>query len=1108
MTRTALSSLMPLILLIPTIVRGNDHFETNVRPLLAEHCYRCHGPAKQNGSLRVDSPEALAKPGDGGTPLVVPGKPGESRLLKAVQHAEGVAAMPEGKPKLSAKAIADLTKWIADGAKWPGPASSGDSPGKPHWAFLTVARPYVPAVKNGDWPIGEIDRFVLAKLEAKKLTPSPAADKRTWLRRVSFDLTGLPPTMDELTAFEKDDSAEAYSRVVDRLLASPHFGERWGRHWLDVARYAETSGAPVVEEDVRYPFAYSYRDWVVSAFNGDLPYDQFVRRQIAADKLTSREGDPELAALGFLTLGRKFENSAPDIIDDRLDVIFRGLQGLSIGCARCHDHKFDPIPIRDYYSLSAVFQNATESHVPLIAGPATRASYLAFAAELRARIRSFEKFKREQRLLLAAPGWQEPGRYLTAAHSKEEVQVGDRRRRADGLDQQVVDRVRDLLSGLDRYHHPVMAPWHVFSKLPPEKFAAEAKPLAAKIAANADGDKPVNPLVAALFAGTPPRDLGDVATRYGRLFGTVARKWLRKVAEADRVDIARPELLEDEAEDEIRKMFFGEFPNFELSEEDLMNRLDDAPRKTFDTLRNSIGDWNTGPEAPPHARLLVDPAEPATPHVLVRGREENRGEEVPRQFLAVLSGKSRKPFAEGTGRRELAEAIASKENPLTARVWVNRIWGHLFGRAIVATTSDFGTRSTPPTHPELLDWLASSLMDDGWSTKKLIRRIVLSAAYRQSSAEPKGPAAKLADPENTLLWRMNRKRLEIEPFRDAMRVAAGTLDRTLGGRPENHALTADAASGRRTLYLPVDRGDLSPMFRTFDFANPDLSSPGRHESTVPQQSLFLLNHPFVIAQARRLAAIVAATDDTAWVRGLYAAALTRTPTDPELTRAKQFLAAAGALKETGPKPPVSPWQYGYATWTGDSKTLGKFTLFGTFRDDEWRPAAEYPDKTFGYLTLSDDGGIPGETAGQCAVRRWIAPVDGRATIRGTLRHKRGDDVKPEQTDGLKGYVVASRGGLKVAVDVNHSEAATDATFDVKAGETIDFVADPKSGNSYDGFIWTVSITLKPLQSPGREIGYDSKDDFRGPPPATARPLSPREKFAQVLLMSAEFAFVD
>jgi Protein of unknown function (DUF1549)/Protein of unknown function (DUF1553)/Planctomycete cytochrome C len=1092
---------LALLLVGLGFAQADDHFEKHVRPVLVEHCFKCHNDKKQGGSLRLDGLEHLTKPGDGGTPLVVAGKPDESRLLKAVMHAEGVSAMPEGGDKLSQTNIDHLKTWIKNGAAWPKATAAST---KKHWAYQVPVKPEIPAIKDESWPQTDIDKFILAKLEAKKLKPSTAADKRTLLRRLTFDLTGLPPTAEELAAFEKDTSANAAATVVDRLLNSPAFGERWGRHWLDVARYADSSGAPVVDEDVRYPFAYTYRDWVVKALNSDKPYDQFLKFQIAADKLTARDDDPDLAALGFLTLGRKFENNMPEIIDDRLDTIFRGTQALSISCARCHDHKYDPIPIRDYYSLYGVFQETTEKHTPLIATPADRAKVQLFSTELRARVRSFEKHKAKERAKFGALGWSEPAKYLLAAHSKAEVKIGDNRIREDGLDQQVVDKVRDLLGGLSEYHHTVMAPWHEFSKLKPEQYAKEGKTLAAKFAANADGDKSINALVANLFTGKPPKDLHDVAQRYGKLLGLVARKWTRSVMEADRRDIARPELMEDEAEDEIRKLFFSEFPNFELTEEDLMNRLQNTARETFDKLKKEIGDWNTGPDAPAHARVLMDPDEPATPHVFIRGKPDNHGDEVPRQFLGILSGEKREPFSDGTGRLELANAIANAKNPLTARVWVNRVWAHLLGRAIITTTSDFGARGSAASHPELLDYLAVQFMEDGWSTKKLIRSIVLSRAYQQSSTPTSDFTLPTSvDVENILLWRMNRKRRSWEPYRDAMLSVGGTLDRNIGGRAD----TAHETSARRTLYLNVDRGNLPSAYRTFDFANPDMSSPGRHETTVPQQSLFLLNNPAVLAQAKALAGRSTISDDKAWIDATVATALCRKPTTQEVERVEAFLKAAAQLKDVGAKPAPSPWQYGYGSWNIEKKTLTKFTRFSVFQDDNWRPSTEFPDsKTYGYLTLSAWGGIPGGTMDMCAVRRWIAPQDGAVTIHGKLKHDRGKDTKPEESDGLRGYVCSSRHGLKKSVDVNNTEADTDCTVEVKAGDTIDFIADPKTGNSYDGFEWTVNLTLKLTN--GREVGFDSVEDFRGPPPRPAKPLTPREKFAQVLLMSAEFAFVD
>ncbi|MBX9627032.1 MAG: PSD1 and planctomycete cytochrome C domain-containing protein [Gemmataceae bacterium] len=878
------------LLLATTPARADDFFESKVRPVLAEHCVKCHGPDKQKAGIRLDTPDHLAAAPDGSGPLVVPGKPDDSRLLKTVRHDGEVKMPPAG--KLADPVIQALAEWVQGGAKWPAAAAARPDAAATHWAFQPVHKPDVPEGKN------PIDHLIRAKLEAKGLTPSPAADKRTLLRRVYFDLTGLPPAAEEADAFEKDDSPEAFEKVVDKLLASPAFGERWGRHWLDVARYSDTRGA-IFNQDGRYPSAWTYRDWVVKAFNDDLPYDQFLVRQVAADQLTRVEGHPDLAALGLLTLGRKFEESEPDIIDDRLDVLFRGVQGLTVGCARCHDHKYDPVPIKDYYSLYGVFAGAKEVEVPIVATAADRLKAQAFAAEHRARVRSFEKYVEAERKRVLGPYRQQADRYLLAAHAGGgEPKEGTARE--DGLNQVVVNRFAETLNGTKDNWHPVLGPWHAFAAVPAEKFAKEAKKLAKQFADNDDEEKPVHPLVARLFAGKPPADLGDVAGRYGKLFGGVAKKWERKQAEADRTDTARPTQLDDEAEEDVRQLVAAG-GSFDFSADDLRNHFGPEEQAKYEELKARISDWATGPDAPPLARVVEDPEEPGPQPVFVGGNPEKPGDEVPRQFLAVLS-KDRKPFTAGVARLELARAIASKDNPLTARVWANRVWGHLFGRGLVETASDFGTRAAPPTHPELLDGLAHSLAENGWSTKKLIRQIILSETYRQVSDDRAD--ARAVDPGNTLVWRAARKRLQLEPFRDALLAASGNLDRAVGGRPVDP--DEQPLSTRRTPYLAVDRGNLPAVFRSFDFANPDLHAPARHETEVPQQALFLLNSPFVIEQARGLAKRAGDGADGAWVKAAYRAALARDPSAEEVESAVKFLASATTQPPAeGAPPPLS-----------------------------------------------------------------------------------------------------------------------------------------------------------------------------------------------------------
>ncbi len=527
-----------------------------------------------------------------------------------------------------------------------------------------------------DWPRRSIDYFVLAELEKHQLAPSTEADRRTLARRASFDVTGLPSSGEEIERFIADLSGDAYERFVERLLASPRYGERWARHWLDVARYADTKGY-VFTQDRRYPNAYRYRDWVVGALNDDMPYDRFLVDQIAADRLTQPSDRGRLAAMGFLTVGRRFLNNPHDIIDDRLDVLMRGTMALTVTCARCHDHKYDPIPTRDYYSLYGVLASTVE-----------------------------------------------------------------------------------------------------------------------------------------------PAEPSDVMT-------------------------------------------------------------------------------------------LADAATPVVPHVFVRGNPGNPGDAVPRQFLSLLAGENRQPFNSGSGRLELARAIASPDNPLTARVIVNRVWQHYFDAPLVRTPSDFGLRSEPPSHPDLLDHLARSLISSGWSLKSLHRTILNSAAYRQASLQrAEGQAV---DPENRLLWRMNRKRLDFESLRDALLAASGQLDGTLGGPAVE--ITTTPWTTRRTLYGLIDRQNLPSLFRTFDFASPDAHSPLRHSTTVPQQALYMMNSPFVADQTRHLAARVrqVSSDNRAGIEQLYRLAFSRLPSDQELALGLEFLAAeqtdaqAGAAQATGDSA-LSGWE--------------------------------------------------------------------------------------------------------------------------------------------------------------------------------------------------------
>jgi hypothetical protein len=633
-----------------TDAQGIELFEQKIRPVLVERCYQCHSADAEEiqSNLVLDSRESVRRGGDT-APAVVPGKPEESLLLEAIRY-QGLEMPPDG--KLPDRVIADFERWIALGAPDPRDESTSATErpaidveaGKSHWAFQPPERHEPPAVQNAAWVQRPIDAFLLARLEEAGLEPSPVADRRTLIRRVTFDLIGLPPTPQEVDDFVNDASPDAYERVVARLLDSPHYGERWARLWLDIARYAEDQ-AHIVGDDksLFYPNAYLYRDWVIEAFNHDMPYDLFLRLQLAADLMEDRS-EADQVALGFIGLGPKYYSRRSKEVmaeewSDRVDTVTRGLLGLTVACARCHDHKYDPIPTEDYYALAGVFASTEMFNKPL----------------------------------------------------------DDQREKKD----------------------------------------------------NGQAEKPEDSL-----------------------------------------------------------------------------------------------------------HIVRDDDKPVDLHVFVRGNVKQEGPLAPRHFLHVLADDEPQPLQNGSGRLDLAEAIADPENPLTARVIVNRIWGQNFGRPLVGTPSNFGKLGDEPTHPELLDDLAVRFIESGWSLKWLQKEIVLSAAYRQQSHERADQ--RKVDPTNRLLGRMNRKRLDVERWRDAMLSASGRLEAAVGGesiRPD------DPDARRRTVYSHVSRLDLNSMLAKFDFPDPNAHAARRNLTTTPLQKLFVLNHPLMDQLATALARRVCDTCD-------------------------------------------------------------------------------------------------------------------------------------------------------------------------------------------------------------------------------------------------------
>ena len=822
-----------------------DFFESKVRPVLVDHCQKCHGSTKQMGGLRLDSAAGVQAGADAG--------PVTERLVPSIRRI-GDYPMPPNKP-LDPQAVAVLEEWVKRGAGFPEalavPKPDAAAPSK-HWAFQPVADPPVPQVGPPD--ASPVDRFLLAKLAAKNISFAPPADRRTLLRRVSYDLIGLPPSAAEADAFAVDPDPMAYTKAVDRLLTSPHYGERWGRYWLDLARYADTKGY-VFTEDRAYPYAWTYRDYVINSLNADKPYDRFIAEQLAADRLDLK-GDPSaLAGLGFLTVGRRFSNNPHDIIDDRIDVVTRGLMGLTVQCARCHDHKFDPVPTADYYALYGVFASTTEpKDLPLLAKPAESKGYAEFEVELKKREKEAADF-RAALLAKVSAEVKTPAaiaKYLLVAQQSlaKPDNLARRQAREEQLRGATFGKWRARLQELAKAKSPP-AEWAAWVVLSADK--ADIPALITKLPPAVP-----KPIRDALLAAKP-KTLADVAVVYGTLATTPAFKPL--AAAGGPLDVTATEL-----------------------DKSLLVQDRDA---LVNLQRKIDGFKAASPFAPARAMAVADLPTPVEQVVFVRGNPDNRGAKVTRHAPGVIDP-SRTAVARGSGRLELAKAITDPQNPLTARVIVNRVWAGHFGRPLVATPSDFGLRSELPSHPELLDHLATQFVRDGWSLKRLHRTLVLTAAYRQSGFNPSVTAA---DPENVLLGRMTPRRLDFEALRDSLLVAAGRLDERIGGRSVE--LFAKPFPTRRTVYASIDRQNLPGTLRTFDFASPDGHSPGRFTTTVPQQALFLMNSPFVLEQAHAVARRV----EVAWagappakVRAVTRAVLGRSPTADELVAGVEFLA--------------------------------------------------------------------------------------------------------------------------------------------------------------------------------------------------------------------------
>jgi hypothetical protein len=790
------------------------------------------------GGLRLDSREAILKGGKSG-PAVVPGKAADSLLMQAVMQQHELKMPPSG--KLPEAEIAILRNWIDGGAWWP----EGDKPAeneksaeykitpeqRAFWAFQPVHKPELPAVKDSEWTKNPVDRFILARLEKEGLHPVEAASKRALIRRATLDLTGIPPTAEDIEAFLKDDSPDAFAKVVDRLLASPQYGERWGRYWLDVARYSDDSLNSTKEEP--YPNSWRYRNWVIKAFNEDMPYNTFVKAQIAGDAI----GEP--AGLGFYAL-------SPEMQDDRVDATSRGFLALTVACATCHDHKFDPIPTKDFYSLQGVFTN-TKLHEEPLAPKDVVDAWEKEKKQLDDQESRVEKFYERQRDEVAEILASQTARYIRAARDQGPV---------DGLDAETLKRWKKYLSR-ETFDHP-------FMKQDPDEFQRTV------IAVNKEKREIDDRNTIRLGINPDRRTISSASLE--SLERSKYMLWRDMFAKSTK-DAAGFFKSDDGvyyySKGTIERFLQGEYRSYL-----------DVQKAELERLTKAL------PPKYPFLQTITDVEKPKDIPISIRGDRNNKGAIAPRRFLAILSPGEQKPFTKGSGRIELADAIADPANPLTARVIVNRVWQHHFGRGIVGTPSNFGQLGERPTHPELLDYMASEFVSNGWSLKKLHREIMLSSTYQLSTADDKVNSAK--DGANLLLWRANRNRLDAEAMRDSILFVSGTLDE----KPGDLAKPLDAKNHKRTVYGFVSRRRLDPMLALFDFPNPNSTAEARVTTNVPLQRLFFMNSVFVEDQAKALADRFSGDPETR-IRSMYRTVYGRNPEPAELSAGNEFISSGG-----------------------------------------------------------------------------------------------------------------------------------------------------------------------------------------------------------------------
>ena len=950
----------------------------------------------------------------------------------------------------------DITPQIIDQAR------------KDFWSYRAPVVHPIPS-NEGVWGNNPIDAFIFENLQRNKLSPSEAVDKRGLARRAYFDLTGLAPTFNEIEEFVNNENPDAYNKLLEKLLASPRYGERWGRHWLDVARYADTQGYNFTKSS-KYPFAYTYRDYVIRSFNEDKPYDQFIKEQLAADLMNLKgENKKNLAALGFLTTGERFLNKTDEIINDRIDVTTQAFLAMTVACARCHDHKIDPIPAADYYSLYGVFKSCQEpklEELPIIGEPINKAAFNKYKKD-REDLKKELVNKENSIFEKARKEWPDFADgvidYIgqNRVHKKKEKRDHKGRALRNGH----VELFKSYISGnegkQDKFYALLHHVYHQNSEKSIPKLVKDYT------------QRKETPAKLKEFLNKAP-----ITTR-------------QKVYEVyrDLIQQSFDKSKKDKSFAEVREYVFGKKFNETYNKLSKRKVVERNERSELTKIENKLKDLMRSKGAPPRAMVVNDKSKAYNPYVFIRGKAHDRGPSIKRRFPHVISqNEGHAEFKKGSGRLELAEAIADPKNPLTSRVMVNRIWQWHFGEGIVATPSNFGKLGLAPSNLKLLDHLAIKFVENGWSIKKLHKYIMTSATYMQKSQIRDGMAA--IDGANKYLWRMNMRRIEWESLRDSMLQASGTLSHRTGGQAED--VMTFKAQNIRSVYGFLDREKIAGALKSFDFPSPQVTCEARIKTVVPQQGLFMMNSKMVTDCSKAISAKLNSTKSTSEkIRLLFKSTLSRLPSEKELQKAISFI--DGSKEEFNYK--NATVDFGIARI--ENGKLVKFQKFDSFKDKTWRFKGKYPHPKYEYAKLNSNGGHPGGAFP--VVRRLTVFESGELVLEGSLKHPN------KNGDGVRALLFINGKEIQRWDSHNNSVNTNSNSIHINSGDVIELAVEPTKTHSFDSYTWNKKLKLSVK---GKIKELDLQAMFFDSQGKNSSVYTVWDALAQVMLMSNEFLYVD